>query len=84
MPTTREELKVMRKQRIVTQFLHAISKEVYAAANHGKICVVFPEPHYERAAWSEFLKEILEELEKEFPGCDLDLDEHLGITVRWD
>ena len=74
----------MRKRRLVFQFVETIRQQVVSSANQGKTWFFFSEPHYERAAWSEFLKDILEELQKEFPGCDIELDEHLGITVRWD
>lgn len=84
MPCTREELKTMRKRRLVHQFVSAICREVMDAANQGKTMFMFHEPHYERAAWSEFLQDIVDAIEAEFPGCDVILDEHLGITVRWD
>ena len=84
MPTSRDELRVKRKQRIVYQFVAGIARDVLSAADQGKTSFHFAEPHYEKAAWSEFLKEILEELQAEFPACDIELDEHLGITVRWD
>ncbi len=84
MPYTREELQVMRKDRIVTQFVGSIVKEVLSSAHQGKTSFHIAEPHYERAAWNEFLRDILHSLSTEFPGCDIILDEQLGITIQWD
>lgn len=84
MPYARQELQVMRKERLVSQFVNSITKEVVSAAHQGKTSVCMSEPHYERVAWNEFLKDILHELHVQFPGCDIVLDDQLGITVKWD
>ena len=41
------------------------------------------EPHYCQIEWNEFLTDILNEVHKEFPGCDVILDDQLGITIKW-
>ncbi len=74
----------MRKDRMVSQFVGSIVKEVLSASHQGKTFYCMHEPHYERVAWREFMKDILEELQKEFPGCDVILDEQLNIIVKWD
>lgn len=74
----------MRRQRVVSQFVSSILKEVVSAAHQGKTSFYMSEPHYERAAWTEFVRDILDQLQNEFPGCDIVLDEQLGIVIKWD
>jgi hypothetical protein len=83
MPYTREDLQVLRRDRIVSQFLSSIIREVVSAAHQGKTAFHMSEPLYCQIEWNEFLTDILNEVHKEFPGCDVILDDQLGITIKW-